>query len=85
MLHSIYSMFSLTSRLLAGAPAGGACAAADDDETSKIAFPKDPAINICMVRSYLAVAMTLWYQPDLRGTQARAWDELDYAWYATFS
>ncbi len=32
----------------------------------------------------MAVAMILWYDPDLRATQDRLWQELDFAWKATF-
>ena len=31
-----------------------------------VAFPSDPAINVASVRYYMAVAMILWYQADLR-------------------
>ena len=50
-----------------------------------IAFPSDPAINVASVRYYMAVAMILWYQADLREKHKRVWDELNYAWLATFS
>ena len=50
-----------------------------------IAFPSDPAINVASVRYYMAVAMILWYQADLREKHKRVWDELNYAWMATFS
>ncbi len=50
-----------------------------------ITFPSDPAINIRSVRYYLAVAMTMWYQANLRDNHKRVWDELNYAWLATFS
>ena len=50
-----------------------------------ITFPSDPAINIRSVRYYLAVAMIMWYQADLRDKHKRVWDELNYAWLATFS
>jgi hypothetical protein len=32
----------------------------------------------------MAFAMILWYQPDLRLTQQRLWDELNYSGQATF-
>ena len=38
-----------------------------------------------MVRYYLAVAMIMWYQADLSDKHKRVWDELNYAWLATFS
>jgi hypothetical protein len=50
-----------------------------------ITFPTDPAIKIRSVRYYLAVAMIMWYQADLRDKHKRVWDELNYAWLATFS
>ena len=52
-----------------------------------IAFPSNPAINIASVRYYMAVAMILWYQADLREKHKRVWEELrvNYAWMATFS
>ena len=50
-----------------------------------IAFPSDPAINVASVRYYVAVAMILWYQADLREKHKRVWDELNFAWLATFS
>ncbi len=52
-----------------------------------IAFPSDPAVNIASVtgRYNLAAAMILWYQADLREKHKRLWDELNYAWLATFS
>jgi hypothetical protein len=51
-----------------------------------ITFPTDPAINIRSVRYYLAVAMIMWYQANLslRDKHKRVWDELNYAWLATF-
>jgi hypothetical protein len=52
---------------------------------SSIAFPQDPAINICTVSSYIAVDMILWYQPAFRAKQKRIWDELNFAWAATFA
>ena len=33
----------------------------------------------------MAVAMILWYQADLREKHKRVWDELNFAWLATFS
>jgi hypothetical protein len=50
-----------------------------------ITFSSDPAVNIRSVRYYLAVAMVMWYQADLRDKHQRVWDELNYAWLATFS
>ncbi len=50
-----------------------------------ITFPSNPAITIRSVRYYLAVAMIMWYQADLRNKHKRVWDELNYAWLATFS
>ncbi len=50
----------------------------------EIHLPKDPNVSICSVRSYMAIAMIMWYQPDLRLTQLRLWEELKYAWNATF-
>jgi hypothetical protein len=49
-----------------------------------ITFPTDPAINIRSVRYYLAVAMIMWYQADLRDKHKRVWDELNHVWLATF-
>jgi hypothetical protein len=49
---------------------------------SNITFPQDPHINISKVRSQLAVAMILWYEPDIRFTQDRLWQELNFAWKA---
>ena len=50
----------------------------------EITFPNDPNISICSVRSYMALAMILWYDSDLRGAQRRLWDELNLAWSSTF-
>jgi hypothetical protein len=50
-----------------------------------VSFPSDPSVNIASKRYYLAVAMILWYQADLREKHKRVWDELNYAWLATFS
>jgi hypothetical protein len=47
-------------------------------------LPKDPNVSICSARSYMAIAMIMWYQPDLRLTQLRLWEELKYAWNTTF-
>ncbi len=49
----------------------------------ELKFPTDPNMNICSVRSYLAIAMILWYQDDLRLKHMRLWGELIYAWSAT--
>ncbi len=35
---------------------------------------KDPAIHVSSVRYYMAVAMILWYQADLREKHKRVWD-----------
>ncbi len=59
-------------------------------DVSNISFPQDAHINTythnntSKVRSYTALAMILWYDPELRGTQDRLWQELDFAWKATF-
>ena len=50
----------------------------------KIPFPTDPLRSICSVRSYMAVAMILWHDPDLRAKHSCAWDGLTAAWRATF-
>jgi hypothetical protein len=50
-----------------------------------IRFPSDAAIHICTVRCYMAVAMIMLYQTELRESHKRVWDELNYAWLATFS
>ena len=50
----------------------------------KIPFPTDPMQSICSVRSYMAVAMILWYDLDLRAKHSRAWESLTAAWKATF-
>ncbi len=39
---------------------------------------------MCSVQSYLVVAMIRWYDPQLRAANARVWDELQFAWHATF-
>ena len=53
-------------------------------DLDKIPIPTDPMRSICSVRSYLAVAMLLWYDPALRAKHTRAWDSLTAAWKATF-
>ena len=53
-------------------------------EFDKISFPKDHNVSICSVRSYMAVAMLLWFDTDLRATQTRLWNELTLCWKATF-
>jgi hypothetical protein len=50
----------------------------------EIHLPKDPNVSICSVRSYMAIAMIMWYQPDLRLSQLRLWEQLMYAWNTTF-
>ena len=50
-----------------------------------IAFPSDAAINICTARCYMAVAMIMLYQTELRERHKCVWDELIYAWLAMFS
>ena len=50
----------------------------------KIPFPTDPMQSICSVRSYMAVAMILWYDLHLRAKHSRAWNSLTAAWKATF-
>ena len=83
----------------AAAPAAAAAAAVidiDDFTTwtsdtwalldwDSVSFPSDPSVNIASKRYYLAVAMILWYQAELREKHKRVWDELNYAWLATFS
>jgi hypothetical protein len=50
----------------------------------EITFPADSAINIRTVRSYMATAMILWYNTDLRAKYNRVWEALKYAWLASF-
>ncbi len=50
----------------------------------ELKFATDPNMSICPVGSYLAIAMVLWYQDDLRLKHMRLWGELNYAWSATF-
>ena len=50
----------------------------------KIPFPTDPNTSICSVRSYLAVAMILWYDTEIRAAHSKVWDTLQYSWHATF-
>ena len=50
----------------------------------EIPFPTDPIFTIASERTYMAVAMLLWYDGDLRALHARAWDGLNAAWKATF-
>ena len=47
-------------------------------------FSKDPYVSICSVWSYMALAMImiLYYNADLRHSQLRIWDELNFAWIA---
>ncbi len=37
----------------------------------EIHLPKNPYVSICSVRSYMAITMIIWYQPDLQLTQLR--------------
>jgi hypothetical protein len=39
-------------------------------------FPQEPHISISKVRSYIAVAVILWTDPDHRATQDHLWQEL---------
>ncbi len=41
--------------------------------------------SLTTVRYYMAVAMNMLYQTKLRERHKRVWDELNYAWLATFS
>ena len=78
------------------AQAAGALVAPDPDFTtwtpetwgqldfSQIQFPTDSCISICSVRSYHAVAILFCYIPSLRTAHSRVWDDLQYAWRATF-
>jgi hypothetical protein len=50
----------------------------------KISFPSDPNVSICTFQSYMALAMILYYETGLRNSQQRLWDELSFAWRATF-
>ena len=50
----------------------------------EVKVPTDLNMKICSVRTYLARAMILWYQHDLRLKHMRLWGELNYAWSATF-
>ena len=47
----------------------------------KIPFPTDPNTSICSVRSYLAVAMILWYDTEIRAAHSKVWDTLQYSWH----
>ena len=38
----------------------------------KILFPTDPYTSICSVRSYLAVAMIMWYDTDIRAAHSKS-------------
>ena len=53
-------------------------------DVDMIQFLTDPMLSICSVRSYLAVAMILWYDPALSEKHERAWDGLNAVWKATF-
>jgi hypothetical protein len=35
-------------------------------EFNKITFSQGPNVRICLISSYLAVAILMWYKPDLR-------------------
>ena len=50
----------------------------------KILFPTDPYTSICSVRSYMAVAMIMWYDTDIRAAHSSVWDALRFAWQASF-
>ena len=50
----------------------------------KISFPQDPNVSICTVRSYMAIGMIFWYEPELRTAQPRVWNELNTSWTNTF-
>ncbi len=50
----------------------------------EVKIPTDQNMSICSVRTYLAIAMILWYQHDLRLKHMRLLGELNYAWSATF-
>ena len=47
-----------------------------------ITFPADTAINIRTVQGYMAVAMILWYDTELRTKYDHVWEALKYAWLA---
>jgi hypothetical protein len=51
---------------------------------SKISFPANPNFSINSVRSYMAFAMLLWYDQDVRTAQDRLWQELQSSWKALF-
>jgi hypothetical protein len=50
----------------------------------KISFPSDPNVSICTNRSYMALGMIFYYEESIRTSQPRIWDELNFAWRATF-
>ncbi len=45
-----------------------------------ITFPTDTSINNRNVRSYMAVAMILWYAKALLAKYDGVWEALKYAW-----
>ena len=51
---------------------------------SKSPVPENPYTSISSVRSYLAQAMIMWYDPAVRERNAQAWEKLTAAWKATF-
>jgi hypothetical protein len=50
----------------------------------QIEFLTDPNMGICSVRSYLAVAMILWYDKEILAAHSRVWNGLQLAWHTTF-
>jgi hypothetical protein len=52
----------------------------------EIHFPKDPIVSICTVRSYImmALGMILVHGTGIGNSQQRLWDEMNFAWRATF-
>ena len=51
---------------------------------SQIQFSTDSCISICSVRSYHAVAILFSHISSLRTAHSRVWDDLQFAWHATF-
>jgi len=41
--------------------------------------------KICTLRSYLAIAMILWYKQDIRAKYVDVWERLNKAWFETFN